>query len=520
MTDLPSQIEWYLARDGQQHGPLSENEMRAFVDLGHLRQGDLIWRAGFPDWRPAPEVFAIHATPPVPAPMAPPTATEPVFDPTFNSPSNPARFNAPTASEPAAEPAGVAHAPAAEWHTPAVSDALPQSPGYFEPQLTSPDQLFASAQFAAPATAADTSINRHVASQPFPRQPITEPQPFAPEPQTNAAWPQPAQTRTSRPGPRPATADSLRPQAQSGQPATGQRLAHFDPDDSLDDDHEEFEPKRRLGAGRIAAALFFALLIGGGMAAILKRDALSGLLPITLAKAGLGASAGPATPIVTAGASAESVDQSFQRSEIWRHIKQEFPEWYAERVQEATKFAAEKRGEGAISKHLTESLVALRRKHADQALSASPERLKFVAAAFLGNLQAMAKNNVGTCYGFISQGETFPAVLEMMQQPEGGDNLQKQVVAVFQAIADGRKAPQSYLSPRKTDYDALAAELNTRGWTENDLRTFSDPRALGRATPEQVCRMVQDWFAAQIAIKDQDAQLRLLVESLRPVVAG
>ena len=52
------------------------------------------------------------------------------------------------------------------------------------------------------------------------------------------------------------------------------------------------------------------------------------------------------------------------------------------------------------------------------------------------------------------------------------------------------------------------------------MRVFSDPRALGRASPQDVCRMVQDWFAAQIAIKDADTQVRLLVESLRPVVAG
>jgi hypothetical protein len=45
-------------------------------------------------------------------------------------------------------------------------------------------------------------------------------------------------------------------------------------------------------------------------------------------------------------------------------------------------------------------------------------------------------------------------------------------------------------------------------------------QALGKATPQQVCRMVQDWFAAQIAIKDPASQLRLLLESLRPVVAG
>jgi hypothetical protein len=31
---------------------------------------------------------------------------------------------------------------------------------------------------------------------------------------------------------------------------------------------------------------------------------------------------------------------------------------------------------------------------------------------------------------------------------------------------------------------------------------------------------VHDWFAAQLALKDADMQLRLLVDSLKPVVAG
>ena len=108
----------------------------------------------------------------------------------------------------------------------------------------------------------------------------------------------------------------------------------------------------------------------------------------------------------------------------------------------------------------------------------------------------------------------------MLQKQGTNEPLQKQVIAVFEAISDGRKSPQSYLPPRKTDYDALAAELTSRGWTQADLQTFSDPRALGRASPQQVCKMVQDWFTAQISIKDPAAQLRLLVESLRPVVAG
>ncbi|MEO1280353.1 MAG: GYF domain-containing protein, partial [Pseudomonadota bacterium] len=52
-----TEAQWYVARDGQQHGPLTDAEMRLFVQGGHLKPTDLIWKAGFPDWKPAPSVF-------------------------------------------------------------------------------------------------------------------------------------------------------------------------------------------------------------------------------------------------------------------------------------------------------------------------------------------------------------------------------------------------------------------------------------------------------------------------------
>ena len=50
-------IEWYLARDGQQYGPLSDAEMTKFRELGHLHMTDLVWREGFANWMPAAAVF-------------------------------------------------------------------------------------------------------------------------------------------------------------------------------------------------------------------------------------------------------------------------------------------------------------------------------------------------------------------------------------------------------------------------------------------------------------------------------
>jgi hypothetical protein len=91
--------------------------------------------------------------------------------------------------------------------------------------------------------------------------------------------------------------------------------------------------------------------------------------------------------------------------------------------------------------------------------------------------------------------------------------------AVFEAIADGRAAAHVYPPPSKTDYDALAGDLMRRGWTQADM-LFSDERALAHAGSAKVCQMVHDWFAAQLAITDLDMQLCLLVDSLKPVVAG
>src|SRR5262245_49777858 len=79
MTAPASQIQWYLAREGQQYGPLSEAELAKFVELGHLQPNDLLWREGFPDWKPALVLF-----PPKPKPA--PAAKRPAPD--FGAPSS------------------------------------------------------------------------------------------------------------------------------------------------------------------------------------------------------------------------------------------------------------------------------------------------------------------------------------------------------------------------------------------------------------------------------------------------
>ncbi len=398
MTGQQPDIQWYIARDGKQHGPLSDMEMRTFVAQGHLKPTDLIWRPGFADWRPAPAVFPFQA----PEPTAPSPPRAPVSRPT-------------TAQD--ATPASVERS--------------------FEPNRI--------------------------------------------------------------------------------------RVAH----------HTGSEvPSRR---GRIVGAAVLVVLVaaGGGWYVWQKGKGpqSSDEVPVVkneqAAPSKQAATATTETPSsdstvspATVQKGAEALDAKFQNTPMWSVVKREFPDWYSEKLSEAAKLTAQNEPEMAITKHLAEALVALRRQHAQEALSASTEKLKTVANAFLNNLKSLGERSVGACYGFISQGETAPVVLEIMQSPRDGASVQAQVAAIFEAIADGRKAPTTHDRAVKEDYEVLVQQLTKLGWKENDLKVFSNPSALSREPPARVCKMVQDWFLAHLSVEDKATQERLLVETLKPVVSG
>ena len=397
MTGQQPDIQWYIARDGKQHGPLSDMEMRAFVAQGHLKPTDLIWRAGFPDWRPAPTVFS---------------------------------FQAPEASAP------------------------------------------------------------------------------------------PPRAPTARPSAAPAQATS---------PAVGERS--FEPNRiRVARDTGSSAPSRK-GRAMGVGVLLALLAVGGGWYYWQNGDgATDGTAEIATIKApppasqpAEGATDTAAAPAVSAAdveQGAQALDAKFQQTPMWSVVKREFPDWYNERLREAAKLSAQNQPQITINKHLAEALVALRRKHANEALSASTDKLKGVANAFLANLKSLGERSVGACYGFISQGETAPVVLEIMQSPEQGASVQAQVAAIFEAIADGRKTPTSHERAAKEDYEVLVQELTKLGWKENDLKVFSNPSALSREPPARVCQMVQDWFLAHLSVEDKATQERLLVETLKPVVSG
>jgi hypothetical protein len=391
MSPPGAQHQWYLARDGQQYGPLAEAELVRFIELGHLHPDDLVWREGFSDWQPALSVF------------------------------------------PQRKPRG----------------SRPSSAGQARGPL------------------------------PMPRQ------------------------------------------APRGRPSAGARPG---PD--------EYDPPP---VGRLRKVMVLLLCLGalaaGGWYVYPQRKmlidyikTLPSRLPGLIGMDGTGASGTrantEASPLKGFSSDPEGVDGALQATPLWRLLKREFPDWYAARIKEAVQLAAQNREEAAIAQHLAAAVMALRRQHASHALAASFPRLKAVASSFQTNLERLRRHSPQACYEFISKGEASPTVVALMQSPAHAAYLQAQLTDVFEAIADGRKSPRVYPQPRKADYDALAADLTRRGWSQADLRTFTDERALSSAGPEKVCQMVNDWFAAQLGMSDPDMQLRLLVDSLRPVVAG
>lgn len=405
MTQNNADTQWYIARDGQQHGPLSESEMRTFLEMRHLRATDLVWRPGFSDWRPAPLVFASDAqgeVQDVPAPLRDRQA--------------------------AAEP-------------------------------------------AEPVTSRATGL---------------EPEPMA------------------------GASGSLVPEDDRGE---------TDPNPDLHPGRGGFAGTGIEAGWLMAAAAGGIVIVSAIWLGVTYGGGLLGMAEGPVPPASEQMKADIAVPVETAATAAgNTLDARFQRMPIWSAVKREFPEWYGERLDEAAKLAASDEPEAAITKHLAEALVALRRRHADAALSASDERLRRITTTFLANLSALEALGTDKCYSFISQGEASPIAIELLLKPDESRAVQDQVIAVIDAIADGRKSSIPHEGASKADYDALAGGLMQLGWTKADLALFGDPDALARSTPDRVCRMVQDFYRAHMALKDGGMQGRLLSENLRPVV--
>ena len=434
MTGQVNELQWYIARDGKQHGPLTDIEMRTFVAHNYLRQTDLIWRPGMAEWLPAPTVFPVVFQP-APAPVA--TA----------SPSSAAATAAPQTTH------------TSDFDT--DTGTAGRSAGGLLKRLAIAASIvsiigggaFAVATYREPLL----KFVSGGAKLPVPDAPQVE-APKVAAADTSASTPADA---TPTPASSTSTATPTVPDAAAAITPTETQVAAVSP------------------------------------------------VPET-----------PPAPAAPPSIEGSAIDARLQKIPAWAMIKKDFPDWYVGHIAAADKLAADKKPESEIAAHLAQGLVNLRRQNAEKALAASPEKLKRVASTFLAHLKALRAQSVSACYGFISKGETSPAVVQSLEAPEAATAFNAQEAAIFEAIAEGTKSPTQHAAAVKSDYDALIKELNKIGWKEEDLQVFSNPKLLAKREPEQVCKMVQDWFVAHLAVQDKAAQNRLLYETLKPVVSG
>jgi hypothetical protein len=47
---------WHVIIDGKEQGPLTKAQVLEYLRHGMLAGSDLIWRPGFPDWKPVSEL--------------------------------------------------------------------------------------------------------------------------------------------------------------------------------------------------------------------------------------------------------------------------------------------------------------------------------------------------------------------------------------------------------------------------------------------------------------------------------
>jgi hypothetical protein len=516
MSQADQSSEWYLARDGQQHGPISAPEMEKIIELGYLLPTDLVWRQGFDDWKRAADAFpkkmeaAPAATPPAATQAAPAAPASPAR-PT-ESTSAPSTSAAPKAG---ADRDRIAKDPAS-WEAEARRQAAIRTAEPSERASGSLQDKVEQAAGTREVIAAEAARREEAAR----RARETTGRPAGPAPRQPAS----GQPRNETDGPRnDPTAGPLRGPLPASDGITPPQRSRDDDDAWADE-----RAPRRFPKIAVAALVLLALL-GGGVYALHATGQLDPLIN-RVSSATTPDSAAP--PMVKATPEARKqaatgyatdpveVDRQFQRAALWQLLKTEFPDWYQERVRDTARLKGEGKTDEAIGQHLAEQLVALRRKHVTDALAASPQHLKSVAATFLDNLERLSRHSTDACYGFISQGETNPLIVELSRSSEHTPALQKQAAAIFSAIAEGRRTPAQHRQPTREDYDQLAMQLAKRGWSPMDLQLFSDARSLARAAPDRVCKMVQDWFAAQLAVTDEEVQVRLLIEALKPVVAG
>ncbi len=472
MTGQANETQWYIARDGKQHGPLTEVEMRTFIAHSYLRTADLIWRPGMAEWQAAsgvfPEAFSAAAAAAAAAAGAAQARAQPASDATHVAPVQP-RSARSSDFDVVPDLRGEGR-PVRRIAVITAAVALLAGGGYALATLKLGSRHGSDGDPPVVAAPAENKIAQKVVTSediPAPAPSAKTDEGPAPPATTASVAAIPAPAAPASPGASPSAAPAAAPPAAP--PETPPPAA---------------EVPASSSAGTQVAALQ------------------------------------PTVPSAPPTIDGSKTDSTLQKIPVWSLIKREYPDWYSAQVSAAEKLVAEKKPDNDVAMLLAQGLVNLRRQNADKALAASSDKLQKIAETFLAHLKALKAQSVSACFGFISRGEISPAVVQMMEHPESATALNAQADAVFEAISEGSRSPVKHEAAVKGDYDILIKELSKLGWKEEDLQVFSNPKLLAKREPEQVCKLVQEWFVAHLAVEDKSVRDRLLYETLKPVVSG
>lgn len=61
--------EWFYAKDGERHGPISSQQLKELAATGELLATDLVWTDGRDEWKPASKIKGLFPEEPVPPPV-------------------------------------------------------------------------------------------------------------------------------------------------------------------------------------------------------------------------------------------------------------------------------------------------------------------------------------------------------------------------------------------------------------------------------------------------------------------
>ena len=208
------------------------------------------------------------------------------------------------------------------------------------------------------------------------------------------------------------------------------------------------------------------------------------------------------------------------KTKFWQVLKQQDSDWVRRQEDAITKLRKQGKTVDERLAFAVSAIVDWRRSNADKVLTASPDHLRSLARTFVANLKYLVSKDVQACYGFISKGELSPAVLPLYKDARQAGILGTQTEAIVAAAKNTGGKSTQYLQPAPPDFNKLAQLLIKRGWSEGDLKMFSDPTALSSAPAAKVCKLVTEWFDTQLQMPPSDLQMRLLATSLQPVVRG